>query len=408
MSYGNLTLYKVELQLLTPTILSERVGKAGYSTLSRAIPGSTLRGAILSMLYREGINVQQESTSPTIAFSPAAPEGGVMAHAFTVECKLTRRRDDIGDVKEVFSLLRSMGIDVQSNPEILASSSELERKYKEFMLKLEQEEHGLSALLKDASGSYFKETPDGWTEVKPPVETQVNVSISKTREAAEAERLWSYDAVSPGAKYKALIADLRGNLMKWLSKLGLDSKFEIGLGRGVSRGFGRACVKLSTVDLSSMISSMKSLLLKQLEKGYAVLQALSPVASTTLGGMGLSSVPSLAPSDTLTVPSSWIVSAITSLKAAFKLKTVAVYGKTMLVKGYSSRSRRPRPWITALAPGSIMVLKPSEESMKSRENLAEMLALSCLCGFNELSCIGLNFASPFEDKFPAWRREHDV
>jgi len=71
------TLLEVRVRLQSPAIVTTRRTERGFVRPADHIPGSTLRGAILSALYREGKldldYLKQEAKSPGLLASPAYP-----------------------------------------------------------------------------------------------------------------------------------------------------------------------------------------------------------------------------------------------------------------------------------------------------------------------------------------------
>ncbi|MEM1990860.1 MAG: hypothetical protein QW782_09570, partial [Candidatus Bathyarchaeia archaeon] len=88
---------EIMLEILSPTIITERRSLRGFLKTLNYIPASTLRGAILSELYRNGIVgddfLKSEREKPSVIASYAYPvtSGGEKcypSHPFMYRCKV--------------------------------------------------------------------------------------------------------------------------------------------------------------------------------------------------------------------------------------------------------------------------------------------------------------------------------
>lgn len=90
-------IYEVDYELESPIILSLPTIGNVYHTAYNYLPGSTIRGAILTYLQRDGFDIEDEMLQPSIVFHPAYPvrDGYVYkpAHCLVYECKICKKED---------------------------------------------------------------------------------------------------------------------------------------------------------------------------------------------------------------------------------------------------------------------------------------------------------------------------
>lgn len=393
-------IFNINLNLLSPAIIVRRTGKTGYSTLTNYIPASVIRGAFLSKFYREGVNeVVQESKDPKILFTYAYPAQTYIAHAFTVENKIT---------KNVYTLIDNPGDLVYGIPLIVDKFMSKIESYKEKLSeKLGQikddVERGIliekinslhMVLFKNIIGSPIRIKNDTAFRFEAETYTTMSVGISKNRATSEEGMLFSYEALAAGLNYQCKIIDLEGKFEEYLDKLNLSLKngFEIRLGRGISRGFGRTLVKMSeSYDAEKMVDGRLSEVIEHIElmnNKYVILKAESPISLPLASPSGLSIT--IAP-EKLDLSSYWIRK-WSKLNIDIKLKLLKAYGQQMTIKSFSVRTGLMKPQIKASKPGSIFIY---ESKNYAKEDLAIALSWLEILGLNELSCLGLNNFSTF-------------
>ncbi|MCX8171650.1 MAG: hypothetical protein N3E47_06775, partial [Candidatus Bathyarchaeota archaeon] len=215
---------EIILETLSPTIIAERRSLRGFLKTLNYIPASTLRGAILSELYRRGIIkddfLKNERESPSLVASYAYPvtSGGKKAypsHPFMYECKVCKWRKNY--LNNVIGELESYG----ELRELIPATCE----------------NGHAAL----ENLYSKCYPDDANKV--PASRFICTGVSKRRGSSETGMLYEYEAMTPGRKFWATLA-LPDRIMEHIDGL------EIHIGRGISRGFGRSkIVKTRTISL---------------------------------------------------------------------------------------------------------------------------------------------------------------
>jgi CRISPR/Cas system CSM-associated protein Csm3 (group 7 of RAMP superfamily) len=217
--------FEIEVTLLSPTILTHKITKTGYLKPLDHIPGSTLRGAILTALYYYGylnqVDLKNEATEPSLLATPAYPIISVEnrdfqtlpATPFDFECKLCSKK--ISKLRVLTSVLEK-GL------------------YQQVELTADCPEHGSMKTL------YSKLLARGGKKPSLNIVYTTSVAINKATRTAMRGMLYNYEAIAPGLRFWARVAFPDHIVSK------LEKKFEISIGRGRSRGFGRAQIILLT------------------------------------------------------------------------------------------------------------------------------------------------------------------
>jgi hypothetical protein len=208
---------------LSPAIVTKSLGERGYYSPLDYIPPSTLRGAIITSLYGRGVvdrrYLDVEAGQPIITTSPAYPFEDMKSypsHLFMYRCKACSMDDEkIGcnDAIEVSSSVEK-GEDV---------------KFKQVCDKGHPALEPLHPKPVKPLGRIVE-------EVDVVAHESVCVGISKHRAASQKGMLYEYEAIAQGAVFWAYLKipeNISGEV-----KPGL----EFSIGRGVTRGFGRARV----------------------------------------------------------------------------------------------------------------------------------------------------------------------
>jgi hypothetical protein len=282
-------LLEARIRLESPAIITTRRTERGFVKPSESIPGSTLRGAIVTALLREGriSSAEEESRKPTILASPAYPlhPGGrsLPATPFMWYCEKCREAVDLTrDLKE--SLLTG------SEPEIRlthACGEPLRPLYGSLIATKRLERVGVRS---------FRAT---------------SVAISKSRGSAVKGMLFDYEAVAEGTEFWALM--LAPDALEEVKEM------EIFVGRGASRGFGRARVTFSPAPLQSGEGGV-----------FIALSPLTPLGEIEWGGCRV------------------------RLKRAF--------GRTLrTMAGWDYVRNAPRPFVSLVQRGSVVVAEVDGE-----------------------------------------------
>lgn len=223
-------LLEVRVRLQSPAIVTTRRTEKGFVRPADHIPGSMLRGAILSALYREGRltrdDLKREAERPGLLASPAYPlHRG--AKSLPATPSIRHCNDCNGyeyvppaegqPIKEYHKCGHRSG-DPQSAP----GSDGQGRVKSVWTLKTL---HGF--LLANVNGSLV--------EVRPKTFRATSVAIDKRRRASARGMLFDYEAIAEGTEFWA-----------WVlvpERVELDG-LEVAVGRGQSRGFGRATLSV--------------------------------------------------------------------------------------------------------------------------------------------------------------------
>lgn len=318
---------EVEVEILSPTIITERRSVRGFLKALDYIPASTLRGAVISELYRRGIVdegfLRSERVKPSIIVSYAYPitsdgRRTYPAHPFMYKCKLCNNKE--GKIENVLSNVIN---DLESNGKL---TEPIYTTCKQGHVALE---------------SLYSEP---YPEEKNKVSTArfLCTGVSKERGTSETGMLYEYEAITPGRKFWATMA-VPEELEKYIDGL------EVRIGRGISRGFGMSkIVKSSVVSLRGMASKIENIVSS---RGYLVLYASSPLVSCY--------ETSYEP-----YPSSIDLSRVTAMLAigdGGKLEVKAVYGRSdFRIGGWDMYENVEKTSIKfATRPGAIVVAKYS-------------------------------------------------
>ncbi len=221
---------KIKIKLLSPAIVTTRRTQRGFVKPADHIPGSMLRGAILSALYREGKlkwdDIKKEAESPTLLASPAYPlyQGARSLPAVPSirQCDECKGYEYISLAEEQFEERYHKCKDRPENLHGLSGAGEQRRVRSVW-------------LLKTLHGSLLANVNGGLVEVRTKTFRATSVAIDKRRRAAARGMLFDYEAIAEGTEFWA-----------WVSvpeKVELDG-LEVAVGRGQSRGFGLARVSV--------------------------------------------------------------------------------------------------------------------------------------------------------------------
>ncbi len=368
----------VEIKLESPTLLVDRVGRTGYSSIYGWIPGSTLRGSIVTWTVRSGYAGEEtyssEMNDPKLVVHPAYPVEGVTARPPTPFIQRCKMEDEVVDAlgREAVSeltLAHDMGevarlIDRSSN---LCSSSrgipnatKAERKPVIFDGRIRK---------------YYP--PSGDTDVL------TSVSINKYLRSAETGMLFNYEVLLPGQRFRTVVVDRTGDgiFSEYLKREGL-----LYLGRGTSRGLGRVEARiLRTWELKPLIQELKGKLEEWVvdvgSRVRVTVYARSPACR--MMGWGISSfLPSLDPD--------WLgVGADLGLAVDRNGRPMAIGRRTRFLS-VSYPTGIPRPSLACSDRGSIFVL----ESEGSEDDVGMVLAIGSILGWDGLAVLGLNILQP--------------
>lgn len=352
-------LLEISLKLLSPTILTRESRERGYYKPLSYVPQSTLRGALLTSLYKKEIIdevfLRGEMMKPTIRVSPAYPiedTKSYPAHPFIYECKID---------KEICNYAREIIKLVDRGRPI------------NFRLKCSSGHPALEILhpkLVKVSGSSINEIILNTHE-------SICVSISKRRASSQKEMLFRYEAIAEGTRFWAYLSvpeDLYD-----VFKPGL----ELSLGRGTTRGFGRAEIQqVSKIELEDEIDKIKDCLNGRQVVFYALSNLLSISENT--------SSPFPLELDLR------VVGTEINRNVNGKLVVSEVYGKTTLFHcGWDIQKNIERPSLTSGSAGSILIGR-----IEGGREVLEALAILGLIGTVEYGqgfcVVGANIITPLK------------
>lgn len=224
-------LIKIVFELKSPAIVTKRVAKRGYHIPLDYIPSSMLRGALISSLYIKDIvdsnYLEKEACSPTLITSPAYyldEEGeSYPAHPFIYECKIPHGEstDMYNEARQILMNVKN-GLPIKSRQLCDLGHPALENIHPRFLIPVKES---------------FK-------KVKLYTQQSVNVGISKHRATSNRGMLFEYEAIAEGTRFWASIS-MSEDLVEVIKP-----GFEFSIGRGISRGFGKAEIReTKTIDI---------------------------------------------------------------------------------------------------------------------------------------------------------------
>lgn len=220
---SGLELFEIVFEIKSPALVTKRLTRRGYHIPLDHIPASMLRGALISSLYMKNLigneYLEREAHSPSIITSPAYPmdeEGkSYPAHLFIYECKIPHEKgvQTYNDGRDVLKNVRN-GLPLRLRQLCDLGHPALESLHPRLLIPLK--------------GSFKK------FELR--IQQSVNVGISKHRATSYRGMLFEYEAIAEGTKFWSNICIPEELIDK------VKPGFEFSIGRGISRGFGRAVI----------------------------------------------------------------------------------------------------------------------------------------------------------------------
>jgi len=241
---------EAKLTLKSPAIVTQKRVERGFVRPADCVPGSTLRGAILTALFRGGklsqADLRREAEEPSLLALPAYPvRDGAKSVPATPFMSFCRKCGSTVDVtRESVDALRR---GEEPEPRLL---------------------HECGEPLKPLYGSLIAKVSDGLQELKVRSFRATSVAIDKDRGSAIRGMLFDYEAIAEGTEFWAWV--LAPN---WLQA----GRMELAVGRGQSRGFGWAELKLEPapqppqLNQGAFVSLSPLVPLKRLEWGGSTL-----------------------------------------------------------------------------------------------------------------------------------------
>jgi len=388
-------LYEFKIKTLTPLTVAVKEGFKGllYKALKEHIPGSTVKGSILSKIIREyGVSklVNNEVHDPQISITQALAcpsmdytliENVLPTHPLCYRWKTEKRIEtlNLGDLLTEFKKSK----DVKR-----AFSNILDK-----VTKLHLDYFKTRAILRSTgemvSKPFIAVKRNGvWEKITVHTSTYIQVGIEKISRRASPGLIYGYEYVKPGQCYTGFIA---GKRVENIAKM-LGETSELKIGRGISRGFGTVLFELREVDVEKFFEEKLSKIvdLDCLKKEEPLcLYALSPLVTEPLGEVLNANI-----KGSLELPTNWLSKNIGELNAKIKLE---VYGAlsfgTELYRGFSLRTTTPKITVKSLAKGTLLLCEIKEVSGTS-SNLEKLLTYTVFYGLDFFSTQGYNHVIP--------------
>ncbi len=364
----------LRISLESPTLIVARSGRGGYSSLDW-IPGTVLRGALITGAVRYGYvgeeYASREITDPSCVVHPAYPVHRNLGHEevckpatpFVYKCKEGELIDVLGrDKIEELSKVSSKDELLEMIPKNVDLKCPLMR--------------GVPGSTKPAQGSLVFHSGGKLRSHEVEVEVLTSVGINKRLRAHETGMLFNYEVLVPGQEFITL-AIYPEEVARFVKEVG-----EIWIGRGTSRGLGRAKVDVvKETSVQEIVPELQDRAMEEIAKVgdecRFVLYARSLV--TRLKGPWISSP---IPGD----PEGWEVSPEVVMDGGEPL----VLGRTAVFSSFSNSTGIPRPQLMCSERGSVFLMR----AKGSEDKVAEALARAAVLGWDGLSHLGLNILLP--------------
>lgn len=352
----------LEFELKSPAIVTLKRTVTGFLVALKCIPASTLRGALISGMYRAGILdddlLKRESEEPCIISSPSYPvydgKRAYPCHPFAYECKFPHENDRKRYRNYAYMVLPTL-------------ESEREPKYE---ISCPEGHLAIKPLHPEPV------TPDGESLKKVDVHSYrtICVGMSKSRATSEKNMLFEYEAISAGQRFWSTLS-IPDNL-------NIEKGMEFAVGRGISRGFGRAIVR-SVNDVS--LKEQESLVENSLKDDVIVFYSMSQTLS--VDGDRYRAYPEI-------IELSGIAKRC-GFEAEGKLVFKSAYGKTApLVAGWDIVRNTERPTFSPTGnSGSVLVanLVKGENACKAVATLGFVGTVESALG---MKIVGVNMFGP--------------
>ncbi|RLE63541.1 MAG: hypothetical protein DRJ38_07330 [Thermoprotei archaeon] len=393
-------IYEYEIKILSPTVVTERIGKLGYTTHRQFINGSVVRGALLTKIYEDSPDKEEliikELDKPTFSVSPAlfSEEKDLLREIWPTHslCKVSKTYRKLQESVKSRPIVSNLRYVIEGMGGILERLKASEEKFMKIMVKKYQqtgkrEYHPVE--FKRVQGAVAHKIKDNvWILQNAKTEPIINIALHRARGAVEPEMFFYYEALLPGQKFKGFISQ-KGSLLETLS-----NKEIITIGKGGSRGYGRALLTLKETSTEDILDKMRVDKWKISEGDILVLEAFSSLGLDNSAYIvkGFDSIQSLK------LPTPWMEE-FGNIKGALRLRLLEpLVGGTGYIDGFSIRTGLPKARIKTLKIGSLLFYKVE----KAEGNALEVLTGALTYGLCSLASIGLSHVAPIiEDPFPS-------
>ena len=349
---------KLKIEVLSPLLISQPQAGRFFRNICNYLPGSTIRGSILTFLLRRGVDITPEENSPALIFHPGYPViNNVKArpiHPLTFKSKV----DD--------NLMLPGGI---SDPTDL-DEFRLED------LKIPFKDEDRYFVIEHVPSGLVYKSDDGFKEYTYDHVVLTSVGIHRALKTREVGMLYSYIAISPGVTFESYLVDESGGDRLSDFNLTNNTVIETYMGRGGSRGLGGVRVKFEEINVKDEILRVEDAI-----SGFhksIILRALSPIFSFEYVGS----------SPKLSVP----------FKERFVIgEKNFISAGSEVASGYSIKGGIPKPKIVGLKAGTLLFYEKPEnldvEELVKLEFLG--VGLFAHCGLNIVEVYPYERGNPF-------------
>jgi len=383
--------YLYAIRLLTPTVLTSTYGFRGmsYTVVSDYIPGSVVRGALLSELMIEGLldkrDADLEAVNPLHVFSPAlhvprdraeaVPLKDVaFAHALAYQLKGDNTVYSFGIEKLIERVEKGVAVE-EALTDIIGSTLESIDRDAYRTTTSSGFPVRSSAEMKPASHSVIVRTDGSWRITKPGRGIYVENAVERSRGSAAHGMLYAYEYLKPGERFVGfIILSEHSYLVKPLEDLARGKCINVRIGRGLGRGFGLAELYIREADYKLLSSSEESAC-----EGLVAFYTFAPFAELD----PLPRPPRAGEELEIEVFGNIVG----------KAKVVAALGRgSVEYRGWSYRTSLPKLPVRALSPGSLIIAQLLDAK-------CDVLRLGAPVGLGPLSAQGFNIVVPLRRDF---------
>jgi CRISPR/Cas system CSM-associated protein Csm3 (group 7 of RAMP superfamily) len=397
-------LYLLRLRAASPAILTHEVGSAGfvYSTQTDYIPGSTVRGAILTAaVNNEAIEVKK---AEELALNPDYTVSGALlndskhveplkdlhiTHTLCYASKFDEEGEE-GGVVRVVGKVYSPGVEkvIAGEPEEVErkTSSAIGELFTELVSKRGWEV--FPGELRMVSGRPAVKDGATWKIITARTSHYIQTALDHVRGGSAPGLLYAYEQVMPGTEYSCVVAvSEKSRMCEVLESIKGGAIRYVGVGRGISRGFGRFEVEVKEVEAPEEM---------RIRNGEIIaFQALTPVFITD---------PIPRPprrGDVVMLDGEWYKRVLGD-SCRVRLKVICVLGSRCEYRGWSIRTNSPKMPIYALDKGGILICRVEGISETDISYISYLPVL----GLDHHASLGFNLVLPLKpDPFAGDRGE---
>jgi len=380
-----------EIKIMSPTLVSSREGVRGlsYKCERRWIPGSIVRGSILTSLYTHykklnDCDVEEEDANPSMLVTPAIAYRGpsaspilykdaLVAHTLSYIVKgVESEKGCYG--RDVFTfglgkLLERVKDKKCSDDDCVAGvlgdliKEEIKKMFENFDPLAESPPKPYT--IKPAVSLPLNLCGNTYVGVEAEIGTRISVAVDGSRRGNVPGALYAYEYIEPGARFVGMISFIsdsgraqESRVFSALAEFINSRELLIRIGKGVGRGLGLARLKLFKVGLDEINPAGAAF--GNIGVGdYVALLFISPAASA------LESIPRpIEQGDEYEVSEG---------SSNVRIKVISVLGKTTIYTGWSIRRGRPKMPVRAALPGTLAITKITQVSGNPSKALQSLM-----------------------------------